>query len=62
MFCFFNLLNETGERDQMRDLPNILSLFCNKFNTFNNTSARMLDSIYHMTLSLLCFVGIPARS
>ena len=27
--------------------------FCNKFNKFNNTRARMLDSIYHMTLRLL---------
>ena len=25
-----------------------LSLFRNKFNKFNNTGARMLDSIYHM--------------
>ena len=30
----------------------ILSLF-RKFNKFNNTIARMLDSIYHMTLRLL---------
>ena len=37
----------------MRGLPNILSLFCNEFNEFNNTGARMLDSIYHMTLKLL---------
>ena len=33
----------------MPGLPSILSLFCNKFNQFNNTRARMLDSIYHMT-------------
>ena len=33
----------------MRSLPSILSLFCNEFNKFNNTIARMLDSIYHMT-------------
>ena len=26
-----NLLNEVGERDIMRGLPSILSLFCNKF-------------------------------
>ena len=31
----------------MRGLPNILSLFRNKFDKFNNTRARMLDSIYH---------------
>ena len=33
----------------MRGLPSILSLFRNEFNKFNNTRARMLDSIYHMT-------------
>ena len=29
----------------MRGLPNIISLFRNKFNKFNNTGARMLESI-----------------
>ena len=48
-----NLLNEWGKRDKMRGLPSILSQFCNEFNKFNNTRARMLDSIHHMTLSLL---------
>ena len=48
-----NLLNELGKRDKMGGLPSILSLFRNEFNKFNNTRARMLDSIYHMTLSLL---------
>ena len=48
-----NLLNELGKRDRMRGLSSILSLFRNEFNKFNNTSARMLDSIDHMTLSLL---------
>ena len=47
-----NLLNELWERDKMRGLPSILSLFCNEFNKFNNTRARMLDSIYHTTLSV----------
>ena len=37
----------------MRGLPSILSLFINEFNMFKNTGARMLDSIYHMTLRLL---------
>ena len=32
----------------MHGLPSILSLLCNKFNKFNNTRARMLDSVYHM--------------
>ena len=48
-----NLLNELRKKDRMRGLPSILSLFRNEFNKFNNTSARMLDSIYHMTLRLL---------
>ena len=47
-----NLLNELGKRDKMRGLPSILSLFRNEFDKFNNTRARMLDSIYHMTLSV----------
>ena len=36
----------------MRGLPSILSLFRNEFNKFNNTRARMIDSIYHMTNTL----------
>ena len=46
-----NLLNELGKRDKMRGLPSILS---NEFNKFNNTRARMLDSIYHMIKSHFC--------
>ena len=48
-----NLLNELGKRDKMRGLPSVLSLFRNEFNKFNNKRARILDSIYHMTLRLL---------
>ena len=44
----FNLLNELRKRDKMRGLPSTLSLFRNELNKFNNTRARMLDSIYHM--------------
>ena len=47
-----NLLNELVKRDKMRGLPSILSLFRNEFNKFNNTRARMLDSIFHMTNTL----------
>ena len=47
-----NLLNKLGKRDKMRGSASILSLFRNKFNKFNNTRARMLDSIYHMTNTL----------
>ena len=43
------LLNELMQRDKMRGLPSILSLFRNEFNKFNSTRAGMLDSIYHMT-------------
>ena len=44
-----NLLNELRKRDKMRGLPNMISLFRNEFNKFNNTGARILDSINHMT-------------
>ena len=44
-YVLLNLLNELRKRDKMRGLPSILSLFRNKFNKFNNTGARMLDSI-----------------
>ena len=48
-----NLLSVLGKREKkMRGLPSILSLFRNEFNKFNNTRARMLDSIYHMTNTL----------
>ena len=47
-----NLLNELRKRDKMRGLPSILSLFRNEFNKFNNTRARMLDSIYQMKNTL----------
>ena len=47
-----NLSNELGKRDIMQGLPSILSLFRNEFNKFNNTRARMLDSINHMTNTL----------
>ena len=48
-----NLFNELGKRDKMRGLSSILSLFCNEFNKFNKTRARMLYSYYHMALQLL---------
>ena len=48
-----NLLNELRKGDKMRGLLSILSLFRKEFNKFNNTGARMLDFIYHMTLRLL---------
>ena len=33
----------------------MLALFRNMFNTFNDIGARLLDSIYHMTLPYLGF-------
>ena len=47
-----NLLNELRKRYKIGGLPSILSLFPNLFNKFNNTGARMLDSIYHTSLTL----------
>ena len=52
-YALLNLLNKLGISDKMRGLSSILSLFRNEFNKVNNTGARMLDSIYHMTLTLL---------
>ena len=48
--ALFNLLTELGKRDKMRGLPSLLSLFRNKFDKFNSTRARLLDSTYHITL------------
>ena len=48
-----SFLNELEKRDKMRGLSSILSLFRNKFNKFNNTRARMLDSIYHYPQAFL---------
>ena len=48
-----NLLNLLGKSDKMRGLPSILLLFRDELTKFNNTGARMLDSIYHMTLKLI---------
>ena len=53
-----NLWNELRKSDKMRGkkmrgLRRILSLIRNEFNKFSNTGAKVLDSIYHMTLQLL---------
>ena len=56
-----NLLNELGKSDKMRGSPSILSLFRNEFNKFNNTRARMFDSIYHMTLRLFEISFLPLK-
>ena len=48
-----NLLNKLGKGGKMQGLSSILSPFRNEFNKLNNTCARMLHSIYHITLRLL---------
>ena len=53
MLIFIEFIKRVVDKIKMRGLLSILSLFHNKFDKFNNTRARMLDSIYHMTLRLL---------
>ena len=48
------LLNLFKRVKEKRSNAMLASLFRNEFDKFNNTRARMLDSIYHMTLGLLC--------
>ena len=45
-----NLLNEFMKRDKC-EACQAFYFFRDKFNKFDNTRARMLDSIYHMTLN-----------
>ena len=52
-----NLFNELRKRDKMRGVLSILSLLCNAFDTFNNSGALMLDSIYHMTLKVIALLA-----
>ena len=49
-YVLLNLINKLGKSDKIRGLQSFLSLFRNKF---NKTRARMLASIYHMTLKVL---------
>ena len=56
-----NLLNKLRKQDKMRGLPSILSLFCNNFNKFNNTGARMLDSMPRSRTFLRGCPGPTAR-
>ena len=53
-----NLLNELGERDEMRGLPCILSLFRNEFYKSNNTRARMSFDIKITLKSHFCHKNI----
>ena len=47
-YVLLKLLIGLGKSDKMRGLPCILLLFRNEFNKYINTSARMLDSTYHI--------------
>ena len=46
----------------MRGFPSMLSLFRNEFNKFSNTKSRMLDSVYHTTLSHFCRKNVTIMS
>ena len=52
-YVLLKLLNKFGKRGKIRGLPSISHFFRNKFNQTNNTRARMLDNIYHITSRLL---------
>ena len=52
-----NILNKFGKKIRCETSPSIVSVFPNMFNTFNNTGARMQDSVYHMTLILAIFAS-----
>ena len=61
--CFIDFIKRLGGKEIKCQACRVLYLFCNKFNKFNNTGARMLDSIYHMTLKILknCIFGEKTR-
>ena len=45
-----NLLNKFGGEDMVQGFAKHFVISLNLFNKFNNTLARMKDSIYHLTL------------
>ena len=45
-----NLFDVLGKKIRREAVLSILSVFPTKFNKFNNTEARMQDSVHHMTL------------
>ena len=53
-----NLLNELKKRYNARLVKHFIT-FCIELNAFNNTRARMLDSIYHMALRLFEISFLP---
>ena len=48
--CIIEFIKRVGEKDKMRGFAKHFIVFPNEFNKFNNSGARMQDSIYHMTL------------
>ena len=48
--CIMEFIKQVGEKDKMQVFAEHLTGFPCEFNKFNNTVARMQDSIYHMTL------------
>ena len=52
-YVILNLLKVLGKSNKLWALSSILSLFCNKFQTFYNTGAPMLYSIDYKTLNVL---------
>ena len=56
-----NISNELGKSDKIRAWkPSILSLFCNKFNKYHNTGARMLDGRYTYSGLSILFHGVKS--
>ena len=47
------LLNTLRKEIKWEACQAFLSFFRNEFNKFNNTGARMIDSIHHMTFELI---------
>ena len=47
----------------MRGFPSFLFLFSQQVNTFNDTRAQKLDSIYHMTSKVIinCIFGVKRQ-
>ena len=50
--CFIECIKKLAKRGKLRGLTRI-SLFRKEFNELNNTGARMLYSINHMTIYLI---------
>ena len=52
--CFIEFIKRVGGKEIKCEACQAFYLFfCNEFNKFNNSGARMLDTIYYMTLRLL---------